>query len=187
MKDYIEKLLKLYGMEDCNVVTLPIDVNVKMENHKDSQSCDIEEYQELMGRLMYLSVHGRPDIAYAVSCLSQFNNNPKNLHLTALKKILRYLKGTINHRLKFGNRSQEGELICETDVSWNSTKDAKSFTRILFYRNGDLIHWKCRKQTRVALSLTESKLEAMLEEVKEVVWCKNLLNEIGLNKGLRIV
>jgi len=92
IKNYIYKLLELYGMIECNPVTTPIDINVKMDKEY--------EYQELLGRLMYISVHARPDISYAVSCLSQFNHNPKQMHMVALKRILRYLKGTIEYCLE---------------------------------------------------------------------------------------
>lgn len=96
LKSYINKLLTLYGMKDCNATITPIDVNVKMENDECSNDCNKED-QELVGRLIYLSVHERPDISYAVTCLLQFSTNPKAIHITALKRILRYLKGTIEY------------------------------------------------------------------------------------------
>lgn len=69
---YIEKLLQLYGIDECNIVKSPIDVNIKMNECEDSEKIDAQIYQELVDRLMYLSVHTRPDISYALSCLSQF-------------------------------------------------------------------------------------------------------------------
>lgn len=66
-KDYIKKLLLIYGMEECNSVSTPIDMNVKMDSYADSNKCDVKEYQELMGRLMILSVNTRPDIAYSIT------------------------------------------------------------------------------------------------------------------------
>ena len=70
--------------------------------------------------------------------------------------------------------------MCSTDASWDSTADAKSFSGILIYRNGDLVHWRSRKQATVALSSTESELEAMREGLKEISWISDLLNEIGI-------
>jgi len=134
---------------------------------------------------MYISVHARPDISYAVSCLSQFNNNPKQMHMVALKRILRYLKGTIEYCLEFGGRGPDKEVRCYSDASWDSTKDAKSFTGLLIYRNGDLVHWKSKKQIITALSSTESELEAIIDGTKEVVWTYNLLNEIGKGQGIK--
>lgn len=71
-------------------------------------------------------------------------------------------------------------------MSWDSTRDAKSFTGLLIYRNGDLIHWKSKKQSMVALSSTESELEAMLEGLKEVIWSRRLLEEIELSREAKI-
>lgn len=184
-KKYIQKLLQLYGMEECNTVGSPMDVNVTMEECSDSEPADVHAYQELMGRLMYLGVCTRPDISFALSNLSQFNNDPRMMHMTALKRILRYLKGTVEYCLEFGRKAVNGLIECEADASWDRTKDAKSFSGILVYRNGDLIHWRSKKQSKVALSSTESELEAMLEGTKEVIWTARLLCEIGMSDRLQ--
>ena len=182
-KRYIEKLLKLYRMTDCNAVGSPMDINQKMDEHEESEVCNAGTYQELMGRLMYLSVTTRPDLSFALSCLSQFNHEPKMMHMNALNRVLRYLKGTIDYRLELGNKGSKG-VECETDASWDRIGDAKSFSGLLLYRNGDLIHWRSRKQSTVALSSTESELEAMLEGLKEVTWSCDILKEIGLQGSL---
>ena len=184
-KNYIKRLLELYEMEECNIVRSPMDLNVKMEEYKESERVDVRTYQELMGRLMYLSVHTRPDLSFALSCLSQFNTDPRAIHMTGLKRILRYLKGTINYQLQFGKQRKIKKLECETDASWDRTEDAKSINGILLYWNGDLVHWRCRKQKRVALSSTESELEAMLEGVNELTWTAKLLQEIGLSNEIQ--
>lgn len=119
---------------------------------------------------MYLSVYTRPDLSFTLSCLSQFNHEPRMIHLSALKRVLRYLKRTIDYRLEFGQKNSTGRIVCETDASWDRTKDAKSFTGLIVCRDGDLIHWKSKKQSTVALSSTESKLEAILEGIKEVIY-----------------
>jgi len=78
-KKYIEKLLEMYGMKDCNTVKKsPIDMNMKMEDN-ESGHADVRMYQELIGQLMYLSVCTRPDLSFVLSCLSQFNNEPRQL------------------------------------------------------------------------------------------------------------
>ena len=127
-------------MTDCNEVKALIDTNQKFKENKEGQICSERVYQKLLGRLMYLSVATRPDIAYALSCLSQFSQSPKMIHLGALKRILRYLKRTINYRIQYGRASSMKGIRCEMDASWDSTKDAKSFSELLLCRNGDLIH-----------------------------------------------
>lgn len=90
----------MYGMKDCNAVSSPIDTNTKMEDFEGSEWIDAQLYQELIGRLMYLSVYTRPDLSFALSCLSQFNSDPRVIHMAALKRILRYLKGTVDYCLE---------------------------------------------------------------------------------------
>ena len=62
-------------------MSTPIDMNVKVDSYADSNKCDVKEYQELMGRLMFLSVNTRPDIAYTLSYLSQYNNDAREIHI----------------------------------------------------------------------------------------------------------
>jgi len=121
-KEYIKKLLEIYGMEECNAVGSPIDVNIKMEAYEGSEHIDAGIYQELIG-LMYLSVYTRPDLFFALSCLSQFNNDPR-VHMSILKRILRYLKGTSDYCLEFGRKNQTNRIECEADASWDGTQDA---------------------------------------------------------------
>ncbi|XP_017753028.1 PREDICTED: uncharacterized mitochondrial protein AtMg00810-like [Eufriesea mexicana] len=133
-------LLNVYGMSHCNAESTSIDVNQKLNEDDVSPMSDEKNYQELLGRLMYLSVSTRPNISFALSCLSQFSKNPRTMHMNALKRELRYLKGTINYQMEYGNTNQKKGLKCNTDVSWDRTTDAKSCSCILVCRNGDLVH-----------------------------------------------
>lgn len=84
-------------MTDANTLTTPLDPNVKLEI-KTEEDPELEKipYQELIGSLLYLAICTRPDISYAVSYLSQFNTCFSSIHWTAAKRVLRYLKGTID-------------------------------------------------------------------------------------------
>lgn len=121
------------------------------------------------------------NLFFAPSCLSQFNSEPRVLHLSALKRILQYLNGIANYRLEFGKNAIRS-IECEADASWDRT--AKSFIKLLIYKNGDLIYWKSRKQSMVALSSTESELEAILEGLKKVIWASRLLDKIEMSGKL---
>ena len=96
--NYTKALLKKYGMQDCKPVSTPVDANRKVmaENDKDEPT-DQQQYQSMIGSLMYLAVNTRPDICYAIGKLAKFSNKPTKTHLTALKRVLRYLKGTADH------------------------------------------------------------------------------------------
>lgn len=110
-KRYIENILQKYGMDDANPVATPTDINMKLR-----KTCDISKpvnpgaYQSMVGSLLYAAMATRPDIAQVVSVVSKFNANPSTAHLTAVKRILRYLKGTLNLGVKY-QRSEKGTLV----------------------------------------------------------------------------
>ena len=91
-------------MSGCRPVDTPIDPNVKFIEGKGSESIDTTRYQKLVGKLIYLS-HTHPDIAFAVSLVSQFMHSPKKEHLEATYRILRYLKGCPGKGLFFQKNS----------------------------------------------------------------------------------
>ena len=95
---YIFNLLEKWNMSDCKVAKYPIS-NVQFD--ENSKSLDENMYRKIIGPLLYLSVSTRPDIAFAVNILAQFKNCPKETHLVAAERILRYLKGTIKFSLKY--------------------------------------------------------------------------------------
>lgn len=109
---YIKEILKRFEMTDANPIETPLEVGLKLR--KESQINDTTEkrypYKELVGSLMYPAVITRPDIAHAVSLLSQFNNCYGQIHWEAAKKVLRYIKGTIDYSLEYkrGNAYLEG-------------------------------------------------------------------------------
>lgn len=127
---------------------------------------------------MYLAVLTRPDIAYAVSFLSQFNNCYAEWHWKCAKRVLRYLQSTKSHSLIFsrnGNYKIEGYV----DADWASNKiDRKSYTGYVFKLSGCAISWKSIKQRTVALSSTEAEYMALSEASKEAIHLRNLLSEL---------
>lgn len=99
MQSYVEKILKNYNMESCNPCKTPIDVNHKIVINTSCPT--INPFRELIGSLQYLSLVGRPDISVAVNYFSKFQENPDEQHFLGLKRILRYLKGTLDYKLVY--------------------------------------------------------------------------------------
>ena len=96
-KQYIQKLLKKYGLDDANPVSTPMDLNVRLvADDGSSKLTDKIRYQSMVGSLLYVAVATRPDISQAVRVVSKFNSAPTEAHLNAVKRILRYLKGTLD-------------------------------------------------------------------------------------------
>lgn len=176
-------MLKKFGLEGANTVSTPADLNVKMEkNDGASQPADQKIYQSLVGSLLYAAMATRPDIAQAVAAVSKFNSNPSEAHLTAAKRILRYLKGTANFGLKY-QRSGKMEFIGYSDADWAGDKDDRhSTTGNVFMMAGSSVNWLSKKQSVVALSTAEAEYIALSTATQEAVWLRRLLEELGVHK-----
>ena len=104
-RSYIEEVLKRFGMEDCKPISTSLDVKaqlVKLTDEEHMQEMQGVPYKEAVGSLMYAMVATRADIAFAVSVVSLFISKPSSMHWAAVKRILRYLKGTLNVKLCLG-------------------------------------------------------------------------------------
>ncbi|KAH0816778.1 hypothetical protein GEV33_006013 [Tenebrio molitor] len=182
--------------EDGNIVIVVIyvdDLMVASDNPRKLKRCNPNEklskemcpkteeektavekltYQSLVGSLMYLVVSTRPDIAYAVSMLSQFNTNFGEEHFNTgvLRNefLLRYLKNTENLSLMFKKSGQE--LVGYTDADWSaSMNDRRSYTGSIFNFANAAVSWELRKQRTVAMSSTEAEYMALSESTKEAI------------------
>lgn len=178
-ESYINQVLQRFNMTDCKSVSTPMDSNICFDDSdNNSDLCDKTiPYQRLIGSLMYLAVLTRPDIAYTVSFLSQYNNCYTDLHWKCAKRVLRYLAGTRSCVLSF---SKDGcELEGYVDADWaGNVKDRKSYTGFVFKLAGAAISWESNKQKTVALSSTEAEYMALSEASKEAIYLKNLLYEL---------
>ena len=108
-------------------------------------------YQSAVGCLLYLSVATRPDITYAVSNVARFCAKPTNQHWVAVKRIIRYLKGTQQYRLLY-SKSNSNNCVGFSDTDWGGDlDDRKSTSGYMFQVGGTAISWRSKKQTCVAL------------------------------------
>ena len=137
------------------------------------------QYQSAVGSLLYAALATRPDIAQAVGAVSKFNSTPTEAHLTAVKRILRYLKGTMNLALKY-QQSENGTLVGYSDADWaNDPDDRHSTTGNLFMMSGAAVSWLSKKQPTVALSTSEAEYIALSTATQEAIWFRRLLYDLG--------
>ena len=114
----------------------------------------------MVGKLIYLS-HTRLDIAYAVGVISRFMHMPQIQHMTAVMRILRYLKGTSSRGLLFG-KNDNFDLLAYTDAYWVGDRDDRKSTSGYFALvGGNLVTWKSKKQKVVALSSVEAEFRGI--------------------------
>ena len=171
-KAYVEKLLSKFNMTDCKPVATPLEG--KLSCGEASEDLDVP-YQELIGSLMYLSVCTRPDICHTLSYLSQFNKSHGIEHWKAAKRVLRYLKGSLDFKLKFEKTGKP--IYGFVDSDWASDEDRKSYTGYVFKFGGSAVSWESRKQSLVALSSTEAEYIGLTEAAKEATFLRNFLGE----------
>ena len=177
---YTRRVLERFGMEDCKPVSTPADPSVKLvKEGTDSKLADVSKYQSAVGSLLYISQWTRPDIAFAVSNVAKFCSKPTEEHYTAVKRIMRYLKGTIDHGLLYPTNESQG-FVGFSDADWaGDINDRRSTSGYLFKLGACTISWRSKKQVCVALSTAEAEYIALSAAAQESVWLNRLLNELG--------
>ena len=142
-RKYVLDLLAETGMLGCKPSDTPIEVGKRTEN--SGKLVDKERYQRLVGKLIYLS-YTRPYNAFAVSLVSQHMHSPTEVHLEAVYRILRYLKGSPGKGLFF-KKDNEREIKVFTDADWaGSLEDRRSTTGYCTFVWGNLVTWRSKKQ-----------------------------------------
>ncbi|GKA82599.1 zinc finger, CCHC-type containing protein [Tanacetum coccineum] len=174
---YINKILKETSMMDSNDTKIPMDPGTKVGQMAKMKPVDTTYYRSLIGSLRYL-LHTRPDLSYAVGLLSRFMQDPKEIHLKAVKQVIRYIKGTKEHGIIY---KKEGG--CKTtgysDSSYGiNTDQGKGTIGIVFYFGESPITWCTQKQPTVALSSCESEFMAATAAACQALWLKRLLSEL---------
>jgi hypothetical protein len=178
---YASELLKRFEMINCNPALTPCESRLQLTKEPEEKEVDATEYRKLIGSLRYLC-NTRPDIAYSVGIVSRYMEKPKISHLIAAKRILRYVKGTLDHGIVFpsSDKEREFDLVGYTDSNWCGDKDdRKSTAGYIFQIGGASISWSSRKEPVVALSTCEAEYIAASLCACQGVWLCNLLNEIS--------
>src|SRR5579871_1080763 len=138
---YIEKILKRYQMDKYNAVNTPIDTSIKLTTLREHEKIvNAEEYRSIVGALNYATMLTRPDIATAVGIVARYMQKPGRLHWLALKRIMKYLKGTVDYGLVFyqgdiANDKITIEAYCDAD--WAGNLDDRKSTSGYVIKLGD--------------------------------------------------
>ncbi|XP_053112171.1 uncharacterized protein LOC128327395 [Hemicordylus capensis] len=142
----ITQMLKECNLEQCKTVETPMVANFLGEESCDSEPFeDVELYQSIIGKLLYLSQWSRPDILTAVNILSRFSSKPTKRHWVGVKRILRYLKGTIDKGM-YLEPDEDLKLDACVDSDWaGDIHDRKSTSGYIVLLGGCLVGWKTRK------------------------------------------
>ena len=125
---------------------------------------------------MYAALGTRPDIAYAVQTVSRFTSKPGPEHWEAVKRIFRYLKGTMELWLSYGGVKKE--LTGYADADGSMAEDRHAISGYAFILHGGAVSWSAKRQEIVSLSTTESEYVAATHAAKEALWLRSLLTQL---------
>ena len=179
---FVNSLLHKFRLNDANSVSTPAEPGLILEkSNEQDEPFDKTLYQSAVGSLLFLSTRSRPDISYAVGRVAQFCSNPNTQHWNAVKRIMRYLKGTVSLGLMYKRVSNDNNnCVGYSDADWAGDRsDRKSTSGYCFALNGSVISWRSRKQSCVALSTSEAEYVALASAGQEAIWLKRLLNDLN--------
>ena len=167
-------------MSECHSTATPVDTRSKLSATDGAPIADPSEYRRIAGALQYLTLT-RPDLAYAVQQVCLFMHDPREPHLALLKRVLRYVKGTLSSGLHLGVGSIQS-LSAYSDADWAGCPDScRSTSGYCVYLGDNLISWASKRQTTVSRSSAEAKYRAMAHVIAECCWLRQLLQELHLS------
>ncbi|GJT66160.1 ribonuclease H-like domain-containing protein [Tanacetum coccineum] len=152
---YVDEILKKFGFSTVKTASTPMETSKPLLKDAEAEDVDVHLYISMIGSLMYLT-SSRPDIMFVVCACARFQVTPKVLHLYAVKRIFRYLKGQPKLGLWY-SKDSSFDLEAYTDSDYaGASLDRKSTTGGCQFLRRRLISWQCKKQTVVANSTTEA-------------------------------
>jgi hypothetical protein len=165
-RQYAIDLLQCAGMTECHSTPAPVDTHAKLSATDGAplSASDSSDYRSLVGTLQYLTLT-RPDLAYAVQQACLFMHDPREPHLALVKRILRYMKGTLSSGLHIGT-SPVHSLTAYSDANWAGCPDSRRSTSVFRVFLGDnLISWSSKRQTTVSRSSAEAEYRVVTHAV----------------------
>jgi hypothetical protein len=176
--NYIQDILKKFGMKDGKPIKTPMGTNGHLDLDPGGKSLDQKVYRLTIGSLLYLCA-SRLDIMLSICMCARFQADPKEVHLRAVKRIMRYLVYTT----KFGLCYPKGstfDLIGYSDVDWAGCKiDRKSTSGTCQFLGRSLVSWASKKQNSVDLSTAEAEYIAAGHCCAQLLWMRQTLRDYG--------
>lgn len=191
-EQYVESVLKRFGMQDCRPVSTPMHHSAKLSAHDERDDTTIPRYEiasgcvvsypQVIGSLMYAMLGTRPDLAFAVGVLGRYAAQPKRCHWEAAKRVLRYLRATASVALVYEGSDVNTDMDFHgfSDADWSGDPDnSRSTSGYVFISNAAAIGWSSKQQTMVALSTTESEYIGLSNAGQHLAWLRSFFEELG--------
>ena len=180
---YAKNLVKKFGLQGAQHKRTPIGTHTRLTKDENGVSVDQSLYRSMIGSLLYLTA-SRPDLCYSVGVCARFQANPKESHLAAVKRIIKYVSGTIDFGIWYSfdtNPSLVG--FCDADWAGNA-EDRKSTSGGCFFLGNNLVSWFSKKQNSISLSTAEAEYIAAGSSCTQLIWMKQMLEDYGVTQGV---
>ncbi|WJX61599.1 hypothetical protein P8452_46671 [Trifolium repens] len=179
---YTKELLKKFNLEDCKIMSTPMHPTSSLSKEEIGSKMDQKLYRGMIGSLLYLTA-SRPDILYSVCLCARFQSDPREPHLTAVKRIFRYLKGTTNLGLLY-KKSLDSKLVGFCDADYAGDKiERKSTSGNCQFIGENLISWASKRQTTIALSTVEAEYISAAKCCTQLLWMKYQLEDYNITES----
>lgn len=176
---YLQDLLLRSNMDSAKPAPTPMPANSTLSQADSPPFDNPHQYRSIVGALQYATIT-RPDLSFAVNKVSQFMHAPTTNHWSAVKRILRYIRGTITHGTTIISDSSH-TLHAYSDADWaGSLDDRRSTSGYCIYLGRNLISWSAKKQPTVSRSSTEAEYRSLAITCAEILWLQYLLQELHL-------
>ncbi|GKC55893.1 retrovirus-related pol polyprotein from transposon TNT 1-94, partial [Tanacetum coccineum] len=175
---YALESLKKYGFDSCDPVDTPMVEKSKLDEDKEGKAIDPSHYRGMIGTLLYLTA-SRPDLQFAICMCARYQARPTEKHLHAVKRIFRYLRGTVNRGLWYPKDSSIA-LTTFADADHAGCQDTRRSTSGSMQFLGDrLVSWSSKRQKSAAISSTEAEYIALSGCCAQVLWMRSQLTDYG--------
>jgi hypothetical protein len=178
-RKYVNDLLKRFGMDNSKPIKTPMATNAHLDLDEGDKLVDLKLYRSMIGNLLYLTA-SRPHNMFSVCMCARFQAPPKECHMMAVKRILRYLRQTPNLGLWYSKGAQF-ILIGYSDSDYGGCKiDRKTTSGTYQLRGRSLVSWSYKKQNSVALSTAEAEYVSTGSCCAQLLWMKQTLLDHGV-------
>ncbi|XP_019171969.1 PREDICTED: uncharacterized protein LOC109167406 [Ipomoea nil] len=176
---YTKDLIRKFGIDGKSSVQIPMSTSLRMNIDNEGKDVDQKNFRGIIGSILYLTA-SRPDISFAIGVCARFQSKPKESHLCAAKKILRYLKGTQGVGLWYPKRGSF-YLVGYSDVDFAGCRiDRKNTSGTCQFLGGRHVSWFSKKQNSIATSTAEAEYIAAGSCCAQILWMTHQLRDYGV-------
>ncbi|GJY49219.1 retrovirus-related pol polyprotein from transposon TNT 1-94 [Tanacetum coccineum] len=175
---YANEILKKFDLHKSDPVDTPMVERTKLDEDLSGTPVDQTKYRSMIGSLMYLTA-SRPDLVFAVCMCARYQSRPTKKHLEAVKRVFRYLQGTINMGLWYPKDTAMA-LTAYADADHAGCQDTRRSTSgSAQFLSDKLVSWSSKKQTSTSISSTEAEYIAMSGCYAQILWMRSQLSDYG--------